>query len=85
MCFNMIVFDSTFDTFRFVHFSMKKFLKKQSKYIEKTTNILIAEKYFLNILNVVDNLITKKFLFKYEQISLNSIHSQNFKHYSIVY
>lgn len=81
----MIVFDPTFDTFRFVHLSVKKFLKKRSEYIKKTTSALIVETCLLNVLNAADNSITKKILFKYEQDSLNSILSYDFKNYSTVY
>lgn len=84
MCFNMIVFDPTLDTFRFVHLSMREFLKKRAKYIQKTTNALTAERCLLNILNAVDNLTTRRFFFKHEQDSLNSAHLHNFKHYLTV-
>ena len=85
MCSNMVVFDPTLDTFRFAHLSVREFLEKRAEYAKEVTNALAAERCLLDILSAVDNLTTRRFLSKDGQDSLNSVHSQSFRHYSTVY
>ena len=85
MCSNMVVFDSTLDTFRFAHLSVREFLEKRPEYTREATNALAAETCLLDVLSAADNPTTKRLLSKYGQDSLNSTLSHDLRHYSNVY
>ena len=85
MCSNMVVFDSTLDTFRFAHLSVREFLEKRPEYTREATNALAAETCLLDVLSSADNPTTKRLLSKYGQDSLNSTLSHDLRHYSNVY
>jgi hypothetical protein len=54
MCSNMVVSDSTLDTFRFAHLSVREFLEKRLEYDSTVTNSLAAERCLVEVLSVVD-------------------------------
>ena len=85
MCSNMVVFDSTLDTFRFAHLSVREFLEKRPEYTREATNALAAETCLLDVLSAADNPTTKRLLSKYGQYSFNSTLSHDLRHYSNVY
>ena len=85
MCSNMVVFDSTLDTFRFAHLSVREFLEKRPEYTREATNALAAETCLLDVLSAADNPTTKRLLSKYGQDSLYSTLSHDLRHYSNVY
>ena len=85
MCSNMVVFDSTLDTFRFAHLSVREFLEKRPEYTREATNALAAETCLLDVLSAADNPTTKRLLSKYGQDSFNSTLSHDLRHYSNVY
>ena len=50
MCSNMIVLDSSLDTFRFAHLSVREFLEKRPEYSAAQTNSVAAERCLLELL-----------------------------------
>jgi hypothetical protein len=85
LCCNMVVFDSTLDTFQFSHLSVREFLKMRPEYTVTATNSLAAETCLLGLLSVVDNAATKKFLSEQEQPSIGSTYSHELRSYSTIY
>lgn len=85
MCSNMIVFDSTLDTFRFAHLSVREFLEKRPEYTSTTTNSLVAGRCLLELLSVIDNPATRKFLSEQGQPLWNSTFSHDLRSYSTIY
>lgn len=43
ICCNLVMFDSTLDTFRFAHLSVREFLEKKGQYSSTKTNAFVAE------------------------------------------
>lgn len=85
MCSNMIVFDSTLDTFRFAHLSVREFLEKRPEYTSTTTNSLAAGRCLLELLSVVHNPGTRRFLSEQGQPIWDSTLSHDLSSYSTIY
>ena len=80
LCSNMVVFDSTLDTFRFAHLSVREFLEKRPEYTRMAQNALAAETCLLNVLSAAENPTSRRLLYTYRQDSLNSVLSHDFYH-----
>jgi hypothetical protein len=85
LCCNMVVFDSTLDTFRFAHLSVREFLEKQPEYTSTAINSLAAETCILELLSAVVNPATNKFLTQWGQPLRSSTGSHGLSSYSTVY
>ena len=84
MCSNMIVFDSTLDTFRFAHLSVREFLEKRPEYTSRVTNSLAAERCLSDLLGAVNTPGTARFLSDHGQSSI-SIRSSVLSPYATIY
>ncbi|KAH8589487.1 hypothetical protein B0O99DRAFT_333678 [Bisporella sp. PMI_857] len=76
ICFNIVVFDSTLNIFRFAHLSVREFLEKRPEYSSKVTSTLAAEKCLLKI---------KRFTSNSGQASFGSALLYDFSKYSNFY
>ncbi|PVH75975.1 ankyrin [Cadophora sp. DSE1049] len=85
LCSNLIIFDPTLDTFRFAHLSVREFLEKQQECTPAATNALAAETCLLNVLSVVDNPATQRFISSYRNGLLTSPPSDRLNSYSSIY
>ena len=85
MCSNMIVFDSTLNTFRFAHLSVREFLEKRPEYTIVATNARAAEACLLDILGAANNPATRRLLSTYRQNLSNSNRSHELNTYSTIY
>ena len=73
ICCNLVVFDTTLDTFRFVHLSVREFLEKRQEYNSTITNSLAAEACLLGLVSAVYNPAVQMFLSQYRQYSLEKL------------
>jgi hypothetical protein len=85
MCSNLIVFDSTLDTFRFAHLSIREFLEKRPEYSSKVTHSLAAERCLLEMLSAVDDPVIKRSTSNSGQPSFGSALSYDLSVYSNLY
>lgn len=81
----MVVFDTTLDTFRFAHLSVREFLENQPEYTTSTTNAVAAAACLLNVLSAAQIPATKRFLDKYVRGSTNSLFITQMSSYSTFY
>ena len=81
----MIVFDSTLDTFRFAHLSVREFLEKRPEYASTATNSLAAETCLLKLLSAANNPATKLFFSEQGQLLRDSMYSHDLCSYSTIY
>ena len=85
MCSNMVDFNLSLDTLRFVHLSVREFLEGRAEYAREAVvaaSALAAEIVcLLDVSSAADNPTTKRLLSKYEQDLLNSTLSHDFRHY----
>lgn len=85
MCCIMLAFDSTLNTFRFAHLSVREFLEKRPEYTSTATNSLAAETCLLELLSLADNPLTKTFLSEQGQPSRGSNCSHDLSSYPTIY
>jgi hypothetical protein len=64
VCCNLVVFDSTLDTFRFAHLSVREFLEKQADYSTTTVNALAAKLCLLQLISADLKPAVESFLIK---------------------
>ena len=62
MCCNLVVFDTSLDTFRFAHLSVREFLEKQPDYVSSAVNALAAETCLLGLINAAQIPTTRSYL-----------------------
>ena len=62
ICCNLVIFDSTLDTFRFAHLSVREFLEKQTDFTDSNANCLAAETCLFRLINSAENQRARKFL-----------------------
>ena len=67
ICCNFIVFDTTLDTFRFAHLSVREFLEKQLEYNIIVINSLAAETCLIKLVCTAHNPAMERFLLEHEQ------------------
>ena len=86
ICCNMVVFDTTLDTFRFAHLLVREFLKKQPDYKKTLTNSLTAETCLLKLIYTSHNPTIKRFLSQQKQsLKIKSTFLNNFGTYPTIY
>jgi ankyrin repeat protein len=86
MCCNLVVFDSTLDTFRFAHLSVREFLEKQPDYSSTTANSLVAETCLSALVCFSYNLATERFLSQHRRPSIKeATFSNDLAAYTTIY
>lgn len=85
MCSNMVVFDSTLDTFRFAHLSVREFLEKRPEYDGAVTNSVAAARCLLELLNAVSDPAIGRSVPEVRQFSFGSTRSYGLSPYANLY
>ena len=86
ICCNLVVFDTTLDTFRFAHLSVREFLERRQEYDRATTNSLAAETCLLGLMRVSPDPVVDMFLSQYgATLGRNTPFVSDFKIYPTIY
>ena len=86
ICCNMVIFDSTLDTFRFAHLSVREFLEKQPEYDNTEINSLAAKSCLSKVIYAVPSPATEKFPSQHEQSLVRGWKLlDDFSRYPIIY
>jgi ankyrin repeat protein len=86
ICRNLVVFDTTLDTFRFAHLSVREFLEKHPEYDITAINCLAAETCLFKLVCAAPNPASERFLSEHGQpLARESPLSDDFGEYSTIY
>ncbi|KIM92814.1 hypothetical protein OIDMADRAFT_107066 [Oidiodendron maius Zn] len=86
ICCNLVVFDTTLDTFRFAHLSVREFLERQQEYDRTTINSLAAETCLLELIRDSPDPTVNMFLSQYGATLRRDVPSvSDFKTYPTIY